>query len=54
MKPPTSVFDLGRMRHLDLLAIWHQLHPVGQEHDGLQAARMSKDWLVTAITRART
>ena len=28
---PTSVFALGRMRHLDLLALWHQLNPDNAE-----------------------
>ena len=28
---PTSVFVLGRMRHLDLLALWHELNPDNAE-----------------------
>ena len=51
---PTSVFQLARMRRLDLLAIWHRLNPDGHHGaDGDLAARMSKDWLVTAILNAR-
>ena len=53
MNPPTSVFDLARMRHLDLLALWHRMHQDRRgDVDGL-ASRMSKDWLVTAILQAR-
>jgi hypothetical protein len=45
-----SVFQLGRMRHLDLLALWHRLHPDGHHGtDGDKAARMSKDGLAAAI-----
>ena len=45
-----SAFTLGRMRHLDLLALWHQLHP--DNHHGGQhclAARLSKESLAAAI-----
>jgi hypothetical protein len=48
-----NVFTLARMRRLDLLALWHQLHQAGREHDGLTAGRMSGDWLVTSILQAR-
>jgi len=47
-----TVFDLGRMRHLDLLALWHLLHPDG--HHGLTGdlmATASKENLVAAILR---
>jgi hypothetical protein len=53
MKRRVTVFQLARMRHLDLLALWHQLNPDGHEQDGQTPARMSKDWLVTAILQAR-
>ena len=47
---PTSVFDLGRMRHLDLLALWFTLHP--QESRGNTAdpvGRLTTGHLVKAI-----
>jgi hypothetical protein len=47
---PTSVFQLGRMRHLDLLAMWHQLHPDSHEHWKLKIARLSKDNLAALTT----
>ena len=50
---PTSVFQLARMRHLDLLAIWHQMHEDRRGDVDALASRMSKDWLVTAILQAR-
>ena len=50
---PASVFQLARMRHLDLLALYHRLYPDGHEHGGAVAGRMSSDWLVTAILQAR-
>lgn len=49
MKPPTSVFQLGRMRHLDLLALWHQLHPDLHDQHGTMAARMTTGQLAAAI-----
>jgi len=48
---PTSVFDLGRMRHLDLLALWHQQHP-DMHLDTTLARRigeLSKDQLAAVI-----
>lgn len=45
-----TAFALGRMRHLDLLALWHRLNPDG--HHGTEsdrAARMSKENLAAAI-----
>jgi hypothetical protein len=49
---PTSVFDLGRMRHLDLLALWHQLHPDGHHgHDCDPMGRARKGYLIAAILR---
>ena len=55
-----SVFALARMRRLDLLALWHQMHPDGHHGTdgrggcgGAVPARLSKDWLVTAILEAR-
>ena len=53
MKPPTSPFQLGRMRHLDLLALWHQLHPDNHHGDQYAAiARLSKECIAAAILRA--
>ena len=49
MKPPTSVFQLARMRRLDLLALWHQLNPDLHEHWGRDMARLSADRLAAAI-----
>ena len=49
MKPSTSVFQLARMRHLDLLAMWHQLNPDLHEHWGRDMARLSHDCLAAAI-----
>jgi hypothetical protein len=46
---PTSVFQLGRMRHLDLLALWHQLNPDSHLDRTLAAAGLSKERLVAAI-----
>jgi len=51
MKPPTSAFDLGRMRHLDLLALWHLLNPDSHDHWKLKIARLSKDNLAALILR---
>ena len=48
-----TVFQLARMRRLDLLALWHMLNPDGHERDGQVAGRMSSDWLATAILQAR-
>ena len=48
---PTSVFQLGRMRHLDLLALWHQQHP-DMHLDTTLARRigeLSKDQLAAVI-----
>ena len=55
MKPPTSVFQLARMRRTDLLAIWHRLHPDSHDMDGRQArvAQLTNDQLVAAILEAR-
>lgn len=45
-----TVFELARMRHLDLLATWHQYTPrPGNEQAGLQAGRMTKEHLVIAV-----
>lgn len=49
MNPPTSPFALGRMRHLDLLTIWHQLHPDSHEHDSRLIAGTSKETIAAAI-----
>jgi hypothetical protein len=34
MKAPTSVFQLGRMRYLDLLALYFQLYPATERGPG--------------------
>ena len=44
-----SVFQLGRMRHLDLLAMWHRLNPDGHEGTGIRLAQASIGILVKAI-----
>lgn len=44
-----TVFQLGRMRHLDLLTIWHRLNPDGHQRDALLVAAMPKDQLATAV-----
>ena len=48
-----SVFALGRMRHLDLLALYYRLHPDGHhgEQSGL-AGRLSKEALTALILAA--
>ena len=46
---PTSVFALGRMRHLDLLALWLQLHPDNQQDRATWMATLSKERLAAAI-----
>lgn len=52
---PASPFVLGRMRHLDLLALWHYLNPDLHEQRGVQAGRMTTGQLVRAIlASART
>jgi hypothetical protein len=53
MNAPTSVFQLGRMRHLDLLALWHQLHPDSHQRDALAVARLSAGQLATTILQGR-
>jgi hypothetical protein len=42
-----NVFQLGRMRHLDLLALWCQAHP-GDDTSHL-VARLSKDQLAATL-----
>ncbi len=51
VKPPTSVFALGRMRHLDLLALWFLMNPRGRgcSAEDLAAAQMPKDALAALI-----
>lgn len=50
---PTSVFQLARMRHLDLLATYYRVYPDHRGHYNTvdRAARLSKEQLVTAILR---
>ena len=54
MKRTVTVFDLGRMRHLDLLALWHRLNPDLHEQYGKQAAQMTTGQIVASILEART
>jgi hypothetical protein len=42
---------LGRMRHLDLLALWHRLNPDMHEHAQREIGRLSHDCLAAAILR---
>jgi hypothetical protein len=51
MNAPASVFQLGRMRHLDLLSMWHQLNPDSHDHWKLKIARLSHDNLAALILR---
>jgi hypothetical protein len=44
-----TAFTLARMRHLDLLALWHQLHPDAHQRDTLRVARMTKDQLAAIL-----
>ena len=43
-----DVFALGRMRHLDLLALYHQVNP-GDGRDLTVLGRLSKERLIAAI-----
>ena len=47
-----NAFTLGRMRHLDLLALWHARNPDMHEHYQRQIARLSKDNLAALILKA--
>jgi len=49
-----SVFDLGRLRHLDLLAAYFELNPDGHKHNDLVMGAASTGTLVKAIVAART
>lgn len=42
-------FTLGRMRHLDLLAVWHQAHPNSRERNQRVVAGLAKDALAALI-----
>lgn len=43
-------FTLGRMRLIELLELWHYLHPDGHHGtDGDKAARMTHDGLAALI-----
>jgi len=44
-----TAFQLGRMRHLDLLALWHQLNPDSHDHWKRTIAALSKDNLAALI-----
>jgi hypothetical protein len=46
---PASVFQLGRMRHLDLLTLWCQLNPDGHMRDPGLIGRLSKDRLAAEL-----
>ena len=47
-------FELGRMPHLDLLALWHELNPDLHEQRGVQAGAMTTGCLVAAILASTT
>jgi len=50
-----TVFDLGRMRHLDLLAMWHYRNPDSHLYDALRVARLpSQDGRLIATLAAST
>ena len=53
MRRAMTVFQLGRMRHLDLLAHWCLLHPDTSVDRAAWAARLSKERLVTTILGSR-
>jgi len=42
-------FELGRMRHLDLLALWHAAHPDSHQRDALRVAALSKENLISQL-----
>lgn len=44
-----SALSLGRMRHLDLLAMWHRLNPHAGTHAGLTVARLTTSQLVREV-----
>jgi hypothetical protein len=44
-----NAFTLGRMRHLDLLALWHQRNPDSHDRHVLVIARLSKENLIAQI-----
>ena len=44
-----SVFQLGRLRHLDLLAEWHYRNPDSHLYDALRIARLSRDRLIATL-----
>jgi hypothetical protein len=49
---PKPVFALGRMRHLDLLALYWRLHDQrGRPHYELQVGQLSKEALVGMMVR---
>jgi hypothetical protein len=50
---PTSVFQLGRMRHLDLLALWHWCHPDSKQYAQLQIGRLSRERLIANLVSLR-
>lgn len=49
-----TVFDMGRMRHLDLLALYHELNPNSRPHAQLDIGRLSTGCLVNAILASAT
>ena len=52
-----TVFDLGRMRHLDLLAMWLRLNPpleAGADKSAYRLARCSKENLIAALLAGTT
>jgi len=49
-----TVFDLGRLRHLDLLAAYFELNPDGHKHNDLVMGAASTGTLVKAIVAGTT
>lgn len=50
---PTSVFALGRMRHLDLLALWLRANWGRDSPDTFLMGTVSKERLAAAILTPR-
>lgn len=44
-----TAFALGRMRHIDLLALWHEANPGARDRTGYRVARMTKEGLISHI-----
>jgi len=44
-----TVFGLGRMRHLDLLALWHEANPDSHQRYSTVIAALSKENLISQL-----